>query len=206
MGVFQQSARVLRKEEVFMAIVTSEKIEQNAVEIGASMMAVSARTAPKTRGLDSVKTAILTGEDLEKLAAAMESKVQEKSTELPIFTRDAGNVRGSAAVLLIGVSRDPKRLELPFNCGACGHKTCKALVAVGKREGEDFTGPACIFQAVDLGIALGSAVKLAGELNIDNRIMYTVGAAAKKLKLLDSDLIIGIPLSVTGKSPYFDRP
>ena len=189
-----------------MAILTSGKIEQNAVEIGASMMAVSARTAPKTRGLDSVKTAILTGEDLEKLAAAMESKVQEKSTELPIFKRDAGNVRGSAAVLLIGVSRDPKRLELPFNCGACGHTTCKALVAVGKREGEDFIGPACIFQAIDLGIALGSAVKLAGELNIDNRIMYTVGAAAKKLKLLDSDLIIGIPLSVTGKSPYFDRP
>ena len=189
-----------------MAIVTSEEIEQKAVEIGASMMAVSARTAPKTRGLDSVKTAILTGEDLEKLAAAMESKVQEKSTELPGFKRDAGNVKGSAAVLLIGVSRDPKRLELPFNCGACGYKTCRDLVAVGKREGEDFIGPVCIFQAVDLGIALGSAVKMAGELNIDNRIMYTVGAAAKKLKLLDSDLIIGIPLSVTGKSPYFDRP
>jgi uncharacterized ferredoxin-like protein len=54
--------------------------------------------------------------------------------------------------------------------------------------------------------AFGSAVKLAGELNIDNRIMYSVGAAAKKLNLLDSDLIIGIPLSVTGKNPYFDRP
>ena len=47
---------------------------------------------------------------------------------------------------------------------------------------------------------------MAGELNIDNRIMYTVGAAAKKLRLLDSDIIIGIPLSATGKSPYFDRP
>jgi hypothetical protein len=33
-----------------------------------------------------------------------------------------------------------------------------------------------------LGIALGSAVKLAGELNIDNRIMYTLGAAAKKIE------------------------
>ncbi len=109
-------------------------------------------------------------------------------------------------VLLIGVSRDPKKLELPLNCGACGHKTCKDLLAVGRREGEDFTGPVCIFQAIDLGIALGSAVKLAGELSIDNRIMYTVGAAAKRLKLLDSDLIIGIPLSATGKSPYFDRP
>ena len=189
-----------------MAILKSEELEKEAVKMGASMMALSARTAPKTRGLDSVKTAILTGEDLEKLAVAMEAKVQEKSTELPGYKRDAGNVRGSAAILLIGVSRDPKRLELPLNCGACGHKTCKDLVAVGRREGEDFTGPVCIFQAIDLGIALGSVVKLAGELNIDNRIMYTVGAAAKKLKLLDSDLIMGIPLSVTGKNPYFDRP
>jgi uncharacterized ferredoxin-like protein len=189
-----------------MAILTSGQIEKDAVEMGASMMAVSARTAPKTRGVDSVKTIILTGEDLEKLAAAMEKKVKAKSTELPGFKRDADNVRSSVAVLLIGVSRDPKRIELPLNCGACGYKNCKDLLASGKREGEDFTGPVCIFQAIDLGIALGSAVKLAGELNIDNRIMYTMGAAAKKLNLLDSDLIIGIPLSVTGKNPYFDRP
>jgi uncharacterized ferredoxin-like protein len=189
-----------------MAILTSGQIEKEAVEMGASMMAVSARTAPKTRGVDSVKTVILTGEDLERLAAAMEKKVKEKSTELPGFKRDADNVRSSAAVLLIGVSRDPKRMEIPLNCGACGYKNCKDLLASGKREGEDFTGPFCIFQAIDLGIALGSAVKLAGELSMDNRIMYTMGAAAKKMNLLDSDLIIGIPLSVTGKNPYFDRP
>jgi uncharacterized ferredoxin-like protein len=35
--------------------------------------------------------------------------------------------------------------------------------------------------------------------------MYTVGAAAQSLGLLKSDIIIGIPLSVTGKNPYFDR-
>jgi uncharacterized ferredoxin-like protein len=189
-----------------MAILRSEKIEKDAVEIGASIMALSARTASKTRGVDSVKTLILTGNDLEQLAVAMEKKVREKSTELPTFKRDADNIRKSAAVLLIGVSRDPKRVELPLNCGACGYKSCKDLLAVGKREGEDFTGPVCIFQAIDLGVALGSAVKLAGELNIDNRMMYTVGAAAKQINLLDSDLIIGIPLSVSGKNPFFDRP
>jgi uncharacterized ferredoxin-like protein len=189
-----------------MAILTSGKIEKDAVEMGASLMAVSARTAPKTRGIDSVKTLILTGSDLEPLAVAMEKKVEEKSTLIPFFKRDADNIRNSAAVLLIGVSSDPKRMELPLNCGACGYRGCRDLLTAGKREGEDFTGPVCIFQAVDLGIALGSAAKLAGELNIDNRMMYTVGAAAKKLNLLDSDLVIGIPLSVTGKNPYFDRP
>jgi uncharacterized ferredoxin-like protein len=198
--------QVQRKGGEAMAILTSGQIEKEAVEIAASMMAVSARTAPKARGVDSVKTVVLTDRDLEKLAREMEKKVKEKSPELPFFKRDADNVRGSAAVLLIGVSRNPKKVELPLNCGACGYKNCKDLLAAGKREGEDFTGPVCIFQAIDLGIALGSAVKLAGELNIDNRIMYTVGAAAKRLNLLDSDLVIGIPLSVTGKNPYFDRP
>jgi len=86
-----------------MAILKSEKIEKDAVEMGASMMALAARTAPKGRGLDSVKTLILTGKDLEQLAVAMEKKVKEKSTELPMFKRDADNVRNSAAVLLIGV-------------------------------------------------------------------------------------------------------
>ncbi|GAI99436.1 unnamed protein product [marine sediment metagenome] len=58
---------------------------------------------------------------------------------------------------------------------------------------------------MDLGIALGSAAKMASQLNIDNRIMYVVGAGAKELRLLDSDLVIGIPLSITRKNPYFDR-
>ena len=58
---------------------------------------------------------------------------------------------------------------------------------------------------MDLGITLCSAVKLADDLGIDNRMMYTIGVAAQSLGLLDSDVIIGIPLSVTGKNPYFDR-
>ena len=189
-----------------MAILTSLEIEKMALEMGTAIMALSARTAPKTRGIDSVRTAVVTGKELEGLAKVMEAKFKEKSTELPGFKRDAGSIKESGAVLLIGVSRKPKRMELPLNCGACGYKCCKDLLAAGEKPGEDFTGPICIFQAIDLGIALGSAVKLASELNIDNRIMYTIGAAAKKLNLLDSDLIMGIPLSATGKNPYFDRP
>jgi len=96
-----------------MAILKSEKIEKDAVEMGASMMALAARTAPKGRGLDSIKTLILTGKDLEQLAVAMEKKVKEKSKELPFFKRDADNLRSSAALLLIGVSREPKRWSSP---------------------------------------------------------------------------------------------
>jgi len=189
-----------------MAIIRSEAMEHDGIEAGIAMMALAMRTAPKTRGIDRLQTAAVTGADLEMLATAMEKKGETKSTPLSIFKRDASNVRSAAAVLLVGVKRDPKKMELPFNCGACGYQTCAALAGSGARQGEDFRGPVCIFQAIDLGIALGSAVKLAAELSIDNRIMYTVGAAAKELGLLDSDLILGIPLSATGKNPFFDRP
>ena len=58
---------------------------------------------------------------------------------------------------------------------------------------------------IDLGIALGSAVKVASELNVDNRIMYSIGRAAMKMGLLKADEIQGIPLSVKGKNIFFDR-
>jgi len=56
-----------------------------------------------------------------------------------------------------------------------------------------------------MGIALGSAVKIAGLMNVDNRIMYRIGVVAREMKLVDADFVMGIPLSATGKSIYFDR-
>lgn len=67
-------------------------------------------------------------------------------------------------------------------------------------------GPSCVFKILDLGIALGSAVKTASLLDVDNRIMYRVGAAAVRLKLLPEATVMGIPVSVRGKNIYFDRP
>jgi uncharacterized ferredoxin-like protein len=189
-----------------MGRLPADKLEREAVRTAAAMMAVSARTAPKAMGIDNLKTMVVDGDDLGLLAEAMEAKAEEQPAHLsPIFVRDAANVRGSSCVLLIGVSGNPKRIEKPLDCGACGYGGCQRLLNAKKRPGKDFTGPVCIVQAIDLGIALGSAAKLAGELGVDNRIMYTVGAGAKKLGLLDSDVIIGIPLSAAGKNIYFDR-
>jgi len=188
-----------------MAKTSASEAQQQGVRLAASLMATAARTAPKTRGLDSISTLILDGEDLEALAQAMEAKVGEKGGRIPSFARDAKNVRASTAVLLVGVTGEPKNPKLPLDCGACGYAGCAEFIEAKKSDVEDFRGPLCMFQTIDLGIALGSAAKTAGLLNIDNRIMYTIGAAARKLKFLNSDVIIGFPLSVAGKSPYFDR-
>jgi uncharacterized ferredoxin-like protein len=42
---------------------------------------------------------------------------------------------------------------------------------------------------------------------VDNRVMYTIGKAVLEMKLLGENVKIafGIPLSVSAKSPFFDR-
>ena len=90
-----------------------------------------------------------------------------------------------------------------LNCGACGVKNC--LHINSGEQGGEFLGPQCLYRVLDMGIALGSAVKTAMNLNVDNRIMYRIGTVARKLELIDADFVMGIPLSVTGKNMYFDR-
>ncbi len=46
-------------------------------------------------------------------------------------------------------------------------------------------------------------MKAAADFGVDNRMMYSIGAAARRTKLMDADLVVGIPLSVSGKNPYF---
>ncbi len=169
----------------------------NGIHTVAELMAVAARTAPKSAGQDYVVIEIL--EDpatLERLADDMVRYGEE--TGKKNFDRDGENVRRSAAVVLIGL-KDAKTLGL--NCGACGFEKC---LEPNTFEGE-FRGPNCALRLLDMGIALGSAVKIASLLNVDNRIMYRIGVCARRLGLIDADFVMGIPLSATGKSIYFDR-
>jgi uncharacterized ferredoxin-like protein len=190
------------EECIDLTIITSGKVEDNALLLAAKLMAVASRTSPKGKGEDHIVTLIVTGKEKESLAQAMELKVEEKRKRLTGFKRDAENLRKSPVVLLIGVKGT---FTLGIDCGACGSSSCDDFIKSPKKQGEDFTGPICVFKAIDLGIALGSAVKMASALNVDNRMMYTIGAAAKALNLLEADVIVGIPLSSSGKSMYYDR-
>lgn len=169
----------------------------NAVRIVAEMMAVAARTAPKTRGQDYLAIEIVEGEALRRLGEGMKAYGQRSGRSN--FDRDGQNVLDSAAVVLVGM-RDAAVAEL--NCGACGAETC---IVPNTYDGE-FKGPNCALRHLDMGIALGSAAKVASILNVDSRIMYRVGVVARHLGLIDADFVMGIPISATGKSIYFDRP
>jgi len=190
-----------------MTILTTNEAEQDAVVTAAKLIMAAVATAPKTRGISSIQSALVLGDDIERLAQAVEAHASQKAAVPEIFGRDARNVRAAAAVLLVGVKGTmPKKPEKPLNCGACGYASCTDFILAKKgSHGEDFIGPLCVFQSIDLGIALGVAAKVAAELNIDNRLMYTIGAGAMGMKILDADIIIGLPLSVAAKNIFFDR-
>lgn len=171
---------------------------EDTLKFVAELMALSARTAPKAAGKDYIVTEVVSGEKLAKLGEAMTGYGEEAGKKN--FDRDGKNTTESGAVLLVGL-KDAKATGL--NCGACGFARCADLP--DPKEGPEFSGPYCSWRLMDLGIAMGSAVKTASMHNVDNRIMYRIGVVARRLGLIDADVAVGIPLSATGKSPFFDR-
>ncbi len=163
----------------------------------AELMALAARTAPKASGQDFLAVKVVSGNDLKTLGQEMENYGVE--TGKKNFDRDGRNVAASDALLLLALQQ-PKTVGL--NCGACGQPKCAMLES---KEGPEFTGPLCAWRLMDIGIAVGSAVKTASLLNADNRVMYRVGVVAKKLGIIEGEIVIGIPISATGKSIFFDR-
>ncbi len=170
--------------------------ENEALLEVAKLMCLAARTAPKARGIDRITTKIVNEKkEKEAIASRMEKIARSKPKVAKIFSRDAGNLRQAAAVVLIG----SKLGTMELDCGYCGFSSCEELKNNGKAR--------CSYVAGDLGIALGSAVSIAGLHHVDNRIMYSIGYAAQQLNLLGKEvkIIYAIPLSATGKNIFFDR-
>jgi uncharacterized ferredoxin-like protein len=172
---------------------------KDTVRLVGDLMAIAARTAPKAVGQDFIEVQLLS--DSERITLGNDMIQVGKERGLAGFDRDGRNVLDSDAVLLIGLL--PHK-GVGLNCGACGFKSCQEFNE--KSYSGDFDGPNCAIRLLDLGIALGSAAKIASELNVDNRIMYRIGVSAKRLKIGNSRICHGIPLSATGKSIFFDRP
>ena len=119
-------------------------------------------------------------ESIEPLILAGEDKdslADAMSTEGRAGETNPRNVRDAGAVILLRVDFDSNRKE-PF----------------GMR-----------LKLIDLGTALGSAVRVASDLNIDNRIFYTAGRAAIHAGIMKADEVQGIPIAIKSKNIFFDR-
>lgn len=178
-----------------MELIFEENTREEFVRRGAEQMMSAARTAPKGKGADNLVIAVIEKKDLKEISDALIKFAREKNAA-EFFFRDAKNLLSADALFIIGTRYKPAKVS---PCGMCGFKDCS--------ENEQHPGHPCVINVTDLGIAIGSAVSVASNLHIDNRIMYTVGQVVLDLKLLGDDVKIayGIPLSVSSKNPFFDR-
>lgn len=171
----------------------SSEMEREAAISVAQLMAAAARTAPKTRGIDNIEIAAIDDEDMKNrlIRKMREISISEKR---PSWERDANAIVNSRVIIVIGVKSNASGL----NCGFCGYPTCEELKK---------TKGMCAYNSIDLGIAVSSAIGIASQFHIDNRVMYSIGKASLELKFFEGDVkqALGIPLSVTGKNPFFDR-
>ena len=175
--------------------IESKEAEFDALLALAKRLCVAARTAPKACGIDNTDTVILTGDEKSELSATMRALGEEHGSGGKLFIRDAGNVDAAPVIVLIGITYETRNLN--EICQLCGFDSCA--------ECED-AGATCVFSGIDLGIALGSVASMAAREHADNRIFFTAGQAARRMKLLgDHTLIMALPLFAGGKNPFFDR-
>lgn len=162
-----------------------------AIQAAKEMMR-AARTAPKAKGLDLLEIGMCDSpEDKEQLATQMEHIYTQNGFKF--FLRDAQNIRDAEAVVFIGTHEQP----LGLNCAYCGAERCDLRAA----------GTPCAFNAIDIGIAVGSACATAAQLHADTRVMYSAGTAAQQLgwPAEGCKMVIAIPVSNSSKNPFFDR-
>lgn len=156
----------------------------------AKQIMTAARTAPKGKGVDIIEIASVTGDDLLELACQMRLTGEKRG--MKFFLRDAGNIEESDAVILVGT----RRQTMGLNCAYCGYKTCE----------ENPQENPCAINSIDVGIAIGSACSKAADMRIDSRVMFSAGATAQEMELLPGcSQVIALVLSVSSKSPFFDR-
>ncbi|MCK5857611.1 MAG: ferredoxin [Bacteroidales bacterium] len=161
----------------------------------AYQMMIAARTAPKGKGRDTLEMLIVDGEDIKLLSKQLH--LMGKRTDTAFYHRDGDNLLKAEAILLIGTRIET--LGLDEICQLCGFDNCK--------EKEKSPNTPCVFNTSDLNLAIGSAVSLAADMRVDNRIMFSVGKAAQEIQLFDKNvkIVFGIPISIQSKNPFFDR-
>ena len=177
-----------------MGILFDHAANRETLKEVARRMLLAARTAPKGRGIDNMVLSLVEEDEIKKISVKL--KEMGKQYKVNAFTRDAEAISSVSVMLILGTKIKPLGLK---KCGMCGFVNCE--------EKNKHLQIPCVFNTGDLGIAIGSAVSVAMDNRVDNRVMYTVGQVVLEMKLFGEDMKIayGIPLSATSKNKFFDR-
>jgi uncharacterized ferredoxin-like protein len=178
------------------------------------LCAVSAITSPKSGGQlflkgsrSFIETVMLEDQDtFKRLAEWLRARGNQLKT--PIWFSDADTAEKIDMVLFIGLAKWYPPL---YDCGACGYATCADFLRAAPKyrvensEEWEFPGPICQLRCIDLGIAVGSAAKIASLNNVDARCQTRIAAAARHMGIIQADLAVALSMSVSHKNIFFDK-
>ena len=180
----------------------------------AKLCAVAAMTSPKSGGQlflkgskPFIETVIVEDRDTFKHLAEW-LRTRGNQLKAPIWFRDADTAEKMDLVLFIGLAKWYPPL---YDCGACGYPTCAEFLRSAPKyriEGSEeweFPGPICQLRCIDLGIAVGSAAKIASLNNVDARCQTRIAAAARHIGIIQADLAVALSMSVSHKNIFFDK-
>lgn len=157
------------------------------IDVIDELMKISADSAP--RAMDTkIDVEILEESEKEMVVEEMFQLADELNDER--YREGGETVQSSKSLILVDLD---EKNTLGLDCRACGYKDCDEFL---EKESEGiFEGPNCVFRMIDMGIAIGYAIKTAKLHNMKGRITVRAGLAAKNLGLSDARVCIGIPVS-----------
>ena len=101
-----------------------------------------------------------------------------------------------------------------FDCGACGHQTCRAAVAYtndklsetgGEPWGWIWKGPSCIWRIMELGIAVEWAAAASHNLNVGTRVQMIPGGMFMRMGYMEGcTAVLSLAIGPCVENWYFE--
>ncbi len=158
-------------------------------DIVAKLMAISAVNTHREDMPSRLDVTVLDEAEREILVEEMFQMAEKNDDE--IYSQMGESIRNSKDLILVGLDDDT---TLGLDCQACGFSSCEELSKIRKED--IFEGPNCVFRVIDLGIAVGSALRTANVHNVKGEVMIKGGIAAKRVGLSTSRVVLAVPIYI----------
>lgn len=175
--------------------------------------------APQITVRSEKKAMVVYGEEVNPIlefAERLEAKLGKEAVQhdfFPLYVdymciRKAVDKGSPPVIVLLGA--DLTRADLAWNCGACGFPTCAKFTRYNKEHGGmgmHSAGPSCAWKTLDYGLACDYACAAAWGMNIENRILGTMGFIASALGYMEGvSTTLALVLNATKELWWYSRP
>ncbi len=175
--------------------------------------------APQTTVRSDKKAMVVSGEEAKPIIEFVEKLEAKLGTEavknafFPLYVdyqcvKVATDNGYPPVILLLGA--DLTKADLGWNCGSCGFQTCGEFTKYKKKHGgmgRHSAGPSCSWKTLDYGLACDYACAAAGELNVDNRILGSLGFICDALGYMDDvSITLAYVLGPPEELWWYNRP